>query len=268
LKLQVMKMSGLGNDFLVCAESPGSRSDWDTVARRWCDPTTGPGADGLLLLGRQGDHQLSMTLYNADGSMAETSGNGLRCLAHAASLLYGHTGFVEYDVETVVGFRRVSVADGGGETVLASVDMGVVAEIAPPANWAALQCDPMRPVAHVSVGNPHSVVGVDDVLVVPLQQLGEMVPQINLEVIEPGPENHAVRMRVHERGVGITAACGTGACASAWAAHRWGLVPASVSRITVHMDGGDVQVILDEPSPGRVTLVGPSQYLATISVEA
>ena len=266
--LEVLKLSGLGNDFLVHAADHGSRSDWPTVARRLCSSESGPGADGLLILGRIGDKHLSMHLYNADGSTAEMSGNGIRCLAHAATLLFGHVGDVVYQVETLAGERTVSVNNGGKPTVVASVDMGAIAPLEEPANWSSLQCDPMRPVAHVSVGNPHSVVGVDDVAVVPLQQLGELVPQINLEVVEPGPETDAITMRVHERGVGITAACGTGACASAWAAKHWGLVPKSTAAVTVHMDGGDVQVILDQPSPGRVTLVGPSRHLLSTSVDA
>ena len=93
-----------------------------------------------------------------------------------------------------------------------------------------------------------------------------VVPYVNLEIVEPGPEPDAITMRVHERGAGITEACGTGACASAWAAHEWGLVPASASEIVVHMDGGDARVRLHQPSAGRVTLVGPAQYIATVEV--
>ena len=266
--LELLKLTGLGNDFLVHAADHDSRSDWSAIARRVCDKETGPGADGLLILGRAADTFLSMHLYNADGSTAEMSGNGIRCLAHAATLLYGHTGDVVYRVNTLAGERTVSVSDAGEETVVASVDMGALVPLEEPANWGLLQCDPMRPVAHVSVGNPHSVVGVDDVSEVPLQQLGELVPQINLEVVEPGPEPDAITMRVHERGAGITAACGTGACASAWAAKQWGLVPKASESVTVHMDGGDVRVLLDQPSQGRVTLVGPSRHLLSISVEA
>jgi diaminopimelate epimerase len=120
---------------------------------------------------------------------------------------------------------------------------------------------------HISVGNPHSVVGVEDVAIVPLKELGEKVPQINLEIIEPGPEVNAITMRVHERGAGITQACGTGACASAWAAVQWGLVPASANEVIVHMDGGDVQVRVNEPKSGSVTLIGPAQFMSKHAVE-
>ena len=74
-------------------------------------------------------------------------------------------------------------------------------------------------------------------------------------------------MRVHERGAGITQACGTGACASAWAAVQWGLVPASANEVIVHMDGGDVKVRVNEPRSGSVTLIGPAQFMSKHVVE-
>jgi diaminopimelate epimerase len=116
------------------------------------------------------------------------------------------------------------------------------------------------------LGNPHSVVGVDDVAVVELAELGSKVPQINLEIVEPCPDPSEVRMRVHERGAGITEACGTGACATAVAAVSWGLATPLDGKLIVHMDGGSATVTLDSPVPGRVTLTGPSVYIGTIEI--
>jgi len=197
------------------------------------------------------------------------SGNGIRCIAQAATMLYGHSGVVRYMVHSDAGLREVVVTprDTEGSVVDASVDMGPITALPEASNWAALGVDAMRPVAHLSVGNPHAVVGVDDVKVVPLQQLGEMVPQINLEIVEPGPESNAITMRVHERGAGITQACGTGACASAWAAVQWGLVPAKAEDVLVHMDGGDVRVRVNVPKTGHVTLIGPSEFMQSAQVE-
>ena len=96
---------------------------------------------------------------------------------------------------------------------------------------------------------------------------GATVPDINLELVELGPEPHAITMRVHERGAGITEACGTGACASAWAALSWGLVDPGLREITVHMDGGDAKVRLHDPKNGHVTLVGPAVFVASITVQ-
>ena len=277
IQLSVTKHSGLGNDFLVLDRREASalsnaqvaEIDWPNMARNWCNRKTGIGADGLLLLGRVNANTLTMRLFNSDGSLAEMSGNGIRCLAQAAQMADGLTSEVEYAVTTDAGERRVVVTPQANDplTVDASVDMGPIGTLVEPSGWSTLECDPMRPVMHISVGNPHSVVGVEDVAIVPLKELGEKVPQINLEIIEPGPEVNAITMRVHERGAGITQACGTGACASAWAAVQWGLVPKSASEVIVHMDGGDVKVRVNEPISGSVTLIGPAQFIRTHVVE-
>jgi diaminopimelate epimerase len=143
--------------------------------------------------------------------------------------------------------------------------MGFVEQIAPPETWSSLGCHDDRPVRHVSLGNPHAVVGVDDVEAVDLVALGEKIPTVNLEIIEPGPEPDAVTMRVHERGAGLTMACGTGACAAAEAALAWGLVPSSVSEVRVHMPGGEARVHIDA-STKRAILTGPAQFVASIMV--
>jgi diaminopimelate epimerase len=109
------------------------------------------------------------------------------------------------------------------------------------------------------------VVGVDDVSAVDLQALGDLVPHVNLEIIEPGPEPHAITMRVHERGAGITMACGTGACAAAEAAVAWGLVPASAPEVLVHMDGGDALVRVGR-SRRHITLIAEATYVASVTV--
>lgn len=277
INVSVTKHNGLGNDFLVLdrrevdalSNTQTTEIDWPSVAITWCDRKTGIGADGLLLLGRIAANTLTMRLYNSDGSLAEMSGNGIRCLAQAAHMADDLKTEMVYAVETDAGERRVVVTPraNDSQTVDASVDMGQIGTLVEPAGWATLQCDPMRPVMHISVGNPHSVVGVEDVAIVPLKELGEKVPQINLEIIEPGPEVNAITMRVHERGAGITQACGTGACASAWAAVQWGLVPASASEVIVHMDGGDVKVSVNQPKAGSVTLIGPAQFMRTHIVE-
>jgi diaminopimelate epimerase len=152
------------------------------------------------------------------------------------------------------------------DTIMATVDMGAVAPGAASPTWDTVGADPGRPVAHVNLGNPHTVVGVDDVTVVDLASIGAKVPDVNLEIVAPGPGLSEITMRVHERGAGITQACGTGACASAWAAAQWGLVPSATAQVVVHMDGGDATVLLDAPSPGRVTLVGPATLVATVEV--
>lgn len=274
MKVTLTKHHGLGNDFLVLDlgqldPQVVSGAQWSRHARTWCDRSTGIGADGLLLLGRGDDNHLTMRLFNQDGSNAEMSGNGIRCLAQAAYMHESRTGTIAYMVHTDAGERCVEVTPDGSRrnTVQASVDMGAIEPLTEPSNWGAVGCDRSRPVIHVSVGNPHTVVGVEDVKAVNLLELGLKVPQINLEIIEPGPEDDAITMRVHERGAGITQACGTGACASAWAAVKWGLVSPQTRDVLVHMDGGDVRVRVNSPTEGRVTLSGSAEYLHDATAE-
>ena len=274
MQVVVTKHHGLGNDFLVLdlgqvqsQEIDASKIDWSGTAKLWCNRQNGVGADGLLLLTRVADFKLQMQLFNQDGSTAEMSGNGIRCLAQAAFDADGHETAVSYTVATTAGERIVDVEPVSHEEVRASVDMGRIENIDEPKNWSAIGSDVNRPVMHLSVGNPHTVVGVEDVSVVNLLEIGQKIPQVNLEIIEPGPESHAITMRVHERGAGITQACGTGACASAWAASKWGLVPESVREVLVHQPGGDASVRLNHPHPGHVTLIGSANFASRHNLE-
>lgn len=266
MRVTLTKHHGLGNDFLVLdlTEVDGDR-EWAPIAQLWCDRRRGIGADGLLLLEHRGDRHLGMRLYNADGSVAEMSGNGIRCLVQAADRATGSAGG-RFLVETDAGQRVVEVLESIAEGIsMLSVDMGEVKPIDEPTGWERIGCHPDRPVAHLSLGNPHAVVGVDDVAEVDLASLGALVPEVNLEVISPGPEPDAITMRVHERGVGITEACGTGACAAATAAVSWGLVARSTTEVTVHMDGGDARVAVDLDH-GTAVLIGPATFVASITV--
>jgi diaminopimelate epimerase len=257
------KHHGLGNDFLVAFHP--HVEDLPSFARRLCQRTTGIGADGLLVGESEPGYAARMVLFNADGSRAEMSGNGIRCFAQALAARRGD--LTPQTILTDAGARRVElIPTEDPHTLLATVDMGPVRELPEPDGWSAIGADPHRPVAHLDLGNPHTVVGVDDVTAVDLLALGQQVPHVNLEIIEPGPERDAITMRVHERGAGITQACGTGAAAAAWAAARWGLVDAGIEELVVHMDGGSAKVALHRPEPGRVTLTGPATFVATIEV--
>jgi diaminopimelate epimerase len=265
--MHLSKHHGLGNDFLVLLPDdvvPMPDDVAAALARRVCHRTRGIGADGLIIGGppvRRIACDLQMWLYNADGSRAEMSGNGIRCLAHAVLRKRGATE-ATLRISTDAGLRIVDIKITGRDDAWASVDMGAVEPGEEPELWHRLTLDRARPVAHLSVGNPHAVVLVDDVEGVDLVVAGAAVPDVNLEVVEAGPEPNAITMRVHERGVGVTEACGTGACAAAWAARTWGLAG---DRVVVHMLGGDGEVTLDGDA---VTLAGPAVHIADIEVNA
>lgn len=268
--ITLTKHHGLGNDFLVVFHPGLPDSDLAAWARTLCDRRRGIGADGLMVGESAHGYAAQMVLYNADGSRAEISGNGIRCFAQALAMRRGGgdaPDLTDQLILTDAGERLVQLqpTEAPG-TLLASVDMGAVEALDAPVGWEALGCHPDRPVAHLSLGNPHSVVGVDDVDVVDLVALGGKVPGVNLEIVAPGAAQHEVRMRVHERGVGITDACGSGAAATAFAAVRWGLATPRDGKLTVVMDGGNATVTLDAPAPGRVTLTGPATYVASVTI--
>jgi diaminopimelate epimerase len=266
---------GLGNDFLVAdlhevqAALSGSgevSADLAGFAVRVCDRTAGVGADGLMLIAPHDTATAQMILFNSDGSRAEISGNGIRCFAQAIARRDGVMS--AQIIHTDAGERLVELfATDDPDIIMARVLMGKVTPIDPPRTWSEIGANPDRPVAHLSLGNPHTVVGVDDVAAVDLRSLGEKIPDVNLEIIEPGSEIDLIKMRVHERGAGITQACGSGACAAAYAALRWGLVPASQSEIRVQMDGGTATVEVDTPEPGDVTLTGPATFVREVEFE-
>ncbi|MGA9276441.1 diaminopimelate epimerase [Ilumatobacter sp.] len=262
------KHHGLGNDFLVlfddAPETPAPALA--QLAIDVCDRRTGVGADGLLVATAAPGYAAKMTLFNADGSVAEMSGNGIRCFAQAVAARRGD--LEPQRILTDAGDRTVVLTATDDPAVInAQVEMGEVTPLDEPDGWATLGCHPDRPVAHLSMGNPHSVVGVDEVAVVDLSDLGAKVPQVNLEIVEPGPETNAITMRVHERGAGITAACGTGACAAALAARSWGLATPIDDEVVVHMDGGTATVALTNDDAPRAILTGPAALIATIEID-
>jgi diaminopimelate epimerase len=261
--LTLTKHHGLGNDFLVVFHP--HVDDLPALARRVCDRRRGIGADGLLVGESADGYAAEMVLYNSDGSRAEMSGNGIRCFAQALAARRGD--MVAQRILTDAGERCVTLsATDDPRTIDASVDMGAIEQIGEPSGWNELGCHPDRPVMHLGLGNPHAVVGVEDVEVVDLLALGPKVPQINLEIVAPGRHQDAIRMRVHERGAGITEACGTGACAAAYAAAGWGLATPHDGKLVVEMDGGSATVTLDSPAPGRVTLTGPATYIGSVEI--
>ncbi len=266
--MRLTKHHGLGNDFLVhlTNESVPRPDDhqWARRAADLCHRRRGLGADGLIVATLNADGaDAAMQLFNSDGSPAEMSGNGIRCLAQAIA---AHRGDAEatYRIATPAGVREVEMRPGPDpHTVNVGVDMGAVTDMDAPTDWAAVGTDEHRPVAHLALGNPHTVVGVEDLAAVDLAAIGARVPDVNLEIVTAGAAHHEIVMRVHERGAGITEACGTGACAAAVAAIRWGLAAPKNGEITVTMDGGVARVRVDEDT---VTLIGPATFVATIEV--
>lgn len=242
--LTLTKHHGLGNDFLVLVDTDEHHTGEEpTMAKRFCDRRRGIGADGLIRLGLG----LRMHLHNGDGSRAEMSGNGIRCLAQAIIRMGIEEG-PDLDIVTDVGPRSVVLRNQAGDEASFAVDMGAV---------KVTDLEERR--AEVDTGNPHVVLLVADPSAEQLEELGAENPDVNVEVVRVD-DDETVTMRVHERGAGITEACGTGSCAVAAATRAWGLTG---DRVTVRNPGGDLHVDLDVDT---ATLTGPAVYIGRIEV--
>ncbi|HZF95803.1 MAG TPA: diaminopimelate epimerase, partial [Allosphingosinicella sp.] len=233
------KMHGLGNDFVVFDAREAPVEIDAARARAIADRKTGVGCDQLIVVEPSDTADVRMRIWNADGGEVEACGNAARCVA----MLVGG----ESTIETKGGIIR-GVANGAG----ASVDMGAprfgwdeiplaypMDTAAMPVGWEALQSP-----AAVNVGNPHAVFFVDDANAADLARFGPLIENdplfpdrvnVNVASLEGG----ALRLRVWERGAGLTQACGTGACATAVAAIRRKLV---ASPVEVRLPGGSLTI--------------------------
>jgi diaminopimelate epimerase len=275
--MQITKHHGLGNDFLVALEEVNGPLHGDaTQARALCDRRRGLGADGFIIGSRPvTGHNASdgqpfdvvMQLWNADGSRAEMSGNGIRCLGQALAMARDEHQ-VTFNVSTDGGERRLVVQDDANHRIASvSVTMGPVGAGPTIPRSVSERLAEFRHGA-ADLGNPHLVVLVADLAQVDLVGTGSWIEQefpagVNVEFISIADEPDTLDLLVWERGAGVTEACGTGATAAAQLAHQWGLVGAEVS---VRMPGGSAEVIVADGPEGEPTLIGPAQHVATIEV--
>lgn len=281
--MQLTKHHALGNDFLICLPLPGEATparlgDAD-VARSLCDRRRGVGADGLIWASRlqadAGAPTWQMLLLNADGSEAEISGNGVRCLAQAIwrreSERQTVSGSGDEDgnellIDTGGGVRRLRRLDRVSAIVDdISVDMGPVSD-GPDLDDVTQLLSALSPghLASARIGNPHVVAHVERGSArSTLSEIGPLVEAavpggVNLHLLEV-LDDHTIVLSHWERGAGLTDACGSGASVSAHLAHRWGLTGPTVE---VRMPGGDATVGVG----ATVELRSPVTYVATVEV--
>ncbi|MCZ6859839.1 MAG: diaminopimelate epimerase [Alphaproteobacteria bacterium] len=256
-----IKMHGLGNDFVVVDAREVPFALDDACARALADRRSGVGCDQIVVLEppRNGHADVFFRFWNSDGGEVDACGNGTRC---AASLVMAESGRETVVIETEAGLLGAQAAAAGRVTV----DMGVArlawGEIPLAREQDTLHLELARetlrdPVA-VNMGNPHAVFFVEDAAGVDLARLG---PELEHDPLFPERANIGIaqvtgpdrlRLRVCERGAGITRACGTGACAAAVAAARRGLTG---RQVTVTLDGGPLDIEWRED--GHVTMSGP-----------
>ena len=244
--INLAKWHGAGNDFLIEVVEHGSAPWWTPErARSICQRSTGVGADGLIIATVGSD--VGMQLYNADGSIAEMSGNGIRCLAAAVRRVTKGT-WGELAVHTLAGVRTVRLEMTSDDHGYGEVDMGEV-RIGERVEGT---------LGTASVGNPHAVVLDDDAWSdATREELAAGLGGANVEFVRVLARDH-VSLRVIERGVGWTNACGTGSCAVAAVLHGLDLCD---DRVVVDNPGGSLRATLEN---GSATLAGPVQFVANV----
>jgi diaminopimelate epimerase len=273
--LPFLKMHGLGNDFVVVDGRKADAALSEAQYRAVGDRRRGVGYDQFLtILPPKNGGLAYMAIHNPDGSQAQACGNGTRCVA---ALLMDEVGAEEIVLETVVGglvCRRaadgrvtvdMSKANLGWTEIPIAVETDTLAVVVPGA-------EAYGPATMVNMGNPHAVFFVDDAEALDLARIG---PPIETNLIFPERANiefvsvlapDRLRMRVWERGAGITQACGSGACATVVAAARRGVIPGRSASVV--LDGGVLDITWRED--GHVEMTGPvaTSFSGTLDLDA
>jgi diaminopimelate epimerase len=255
-KIQFTKMHGAGNDYIYINVLNQNINNPHLASVQWSDRHKGIGSDGLVLIGNAKDGDFSMRIFNADGSEAMMCGNATRCIG---KYLYekGLTQKTEIKLSTLSGIKTLYLNVENGNVKNVTVDMGISSLI----NFSDDSGTPFQLInktikageytfkgTAVSMGNPHLVLFVDEVEKLDITKIGPLFEhhplfpdRVNVEFAQI-LNNNEIRMRVWERGSGITMACGTGACATAVAAfvNRY-----TQDKVTIHMDGGSIQIAQD-----------------------
>lgn len=273
--MQFAKYHGLGNDFILIdnRHSPDPCLTPEQAVQ-WCDRHFGIGADGVIFaLPGQGDTDYTMRIFNSDGSEPEMCGNGIRCLAQFIAELERQSAGVarsSYRIHTLAGVitpkleadGQITVDMGQPRLLAQEIPTTLVAPEAKVINQPLTVADQTWTVTGVSMGNPHCITFVDDVAAVPLEVVGPQFehhaafPQrTNTEFIQVVDRGY-LKMRVWERGAGITLACGTGACAALVAGVLTGYCD---RRATVELPGGCLTIEWSDDQ--RLYMTGPATFV-------
>lgn len=264
MKVQFLKMQGAGNDYIYVNEMEYPIACPEKAAIEWSRPHTGIGSDGLVLIGSSDKADFRMRIFNADGSEAKMCGNASRCIG---KYLYEQklTDKTTITLETLSGIKTLLLhPDKQGKVNSVTVDMGIPQDIH---SVDLGKGYPYTKGIAVSMGNPHLVIFVEDINRVDVAQAGALLEQhplfpdrVNVEFAEIKDSEH-IRMRVWERGSGITQACGTGACATAVAAAFTGQCKRETD---IQMDGGTLHIHWDDRT---LYMTGPATTVFEGSIE-
>lgn len=275
--MKFTKMHGCGNDYLYFDCTKQQLPNATEAAIRLSDRHFGVGGDGIILIKPSDVADFYMEMYNADGSQGKMCGNGIRCVA---KFVYDYhlTDKTTITVETLSGIKTLELMVEDGVVSQVTVNMGRPAmepEQVPTTLGHVVQEYPVEVdgttyrLTAISMGNPHAVIRVDETATFPVQEAGvpleshEMFPdRANIEFVQVLNRGE-VNMRVWERGSGETLACGTGACATAFACYKNGWTD---KEVTVHLLGGDLRIRYDE-AEDTVYMTGPATIVFEGDVE-
>ena len=254
--VEFTKMQGAGNDYIYIDTSRYPIVQPEELSIKLSAPHTGIGSDGLVLIGRSDKADFSMRIFNADGSEALMCGNASRCIG---KYVYenGLTNKTDISLDTLSGIKYIKLNLKDDEVESVTVDMGVPSLLDVKGVKVAESVFTIAAGGHsyqataISMGNPHLVIFTDDIRQIDLPTVGPLLEnhplfpdRINVEFAQV-IGNDTIRMRVWERGSGITMACGTGACATATAAY---LTNWCSNKSKVIMDGGALTIEWDQQS--------------------
>jgi diaminopimelate epimerase len=268
--MKFTKMHGLGNDYIYINAMTETVNCPEELAVQMSKKHFGVGADGLILIRQSDVADFKMDMYNADGSRAEMCGNGIRCVG---KYVYDNklTNKNDIFIETLSGIKRLfleeeneivkSVTVEMGQPELRSAMIPVISDKEITRNEEVEIDGEKYTISCVSMGNPHTILFVEDVREVNIEEIGPKIEtnqlfpkKTNVEFVEVVSKN-IIRMRVWERGTGVTLACGTGACASVVACVLNGYTNRRVEAV---LDGGILTIDWNE-SNNVVSMRGPAE---------
>ena len=279
MKINFVKMHGLGNDFILIdclSKLLGDSSFLSYLAKKLCDRNFGIGADGLILILPSSQADLRMRIFNFDGSEAQMCGNGIRCFAKYAyeNKLISKNKFA---VETLAGIitpelifqvlknkKVLRIKVNMGTPKLRRREIPMNGEDTPTVIDETLKINPEQTfkITCVSMGNPHCITFVNDVQSISVDEIGPKIEnhplfpeKTNVEFIQV-LNKQEINFRVWERGVGETLACGTGACAALVAAV---LNNKTDRKATIHLPGGDLDI--QWANDGNIYMAGPAELV-------
>ncbi len=271
--IKFAKMQGTGNDFVVIncfnEKLTGNLSE---LAKKTGDRHFGIGSDGFILIMPSEKADFKMRMFNTDGSEAEMCGNGIRCVG---KYVYdkGLTNKTSITVETLGGIKVLDLTVENSYVIKVKVDMGEPVlepeKIPVVSNGKSFIAEPIEInedyfiLTCVSMGNPHAVAFVDDLSAIPIERVGPLIEKykifprrINVEFVRPLNKD-MIEIRIWERGVGETLACGTGACGSFVASV---LNNVCNRKATVKLPGGELQTEWSE-NDNHVYMTGPAEFV-------